>query len=215
MNLLLSSLGVGIPFFLLSGALLWLLWRRQTGQHQPLQGISHTAQTALWMRSHKIQPLLGASQFTPSAVLGSEAPEVLPMFENTELIPSPQSADIPSDPSSMTTASMQQRLTISLDNTLSSAQSGLLQSQPMDAFNLPLQPTEARASNKNGQTPLLAFAPTAEMETSPLSISSPLAESPNLPRSVCPPAIKDDPMLATMMRQAQVGLFVLLEREKS
>jgi hypothetical protein len=55
----LISLAVSTPIFLLSGALLWLVWRRQTNQRQLVQrGISRTTQTAGWMSSHEIEPTL-------------------------------------------------------------------------------------------------------------------------------------------------------------
>jgi hypothetical protein len=44
------------------------------------------------------------------------------------------------------------------------------------------------------------------------SMSSPLSGPPVLPVTVCPPAIKDDLMLAETMRQAQMGLFALSGR---
>jgi hypothetical protein len=218
LNLLLPSLGVGAPFFLLSGALLWFLWRRQTNQHKPaLRGLSRTAQTSPWTSSREIQPpfalpeLVSSGAFVPR-VTGASG--VSPEFESTQPMPFLQLADTPSDP--MTTAFAQSMLTMSLDNTLSSPQNGTFHSQLIASFNLPLQPTEARGSNKSGRTVFpLAFPPMAEMGASPPSLSSPLSGSPVLPVTVCPPAIKDDLVLADTMRQAQMGLFVLPGRERS
>src|SRR5205807_9168440 len=95
-----------------------------------------------------------------------------------------QLADTPSDP--MTTAFAQPMLTMSLDNTLSFSQHGTFHSLRIASFNLPLQPTEARGSNKSGRTVFpLAFPPMAEMGASPPSLLSPLSGSPVLPVTVC------------------------------
>jgi hypothetical protein len=99
-------------------------------------------------------------------------------------------------------------LTASLNNGASSAQNG---SRPLltDTSSLPPLSTGARATNRNGQTTPL---PPARMDTPPPSMSSLPPVSPMSPLTTHPPSIKDDPMLEEVMRQAQMGLFILSGR---
>lgn len=100
MNLLLPPLVVGAPFLLLSGALFWLLWRRQTSQRKSVpQAQSGNARTSARMSSREIQthftlPEFGSSlALVPSvSVVSGNSP-----FETTEPMPSFQSAERPSD----------------------------------------------------------------------------------------------------------------------
>jgi len=58
-TILLISLALSVPLSLLSGALLWLVWRRRTNQHKvALRGTSRNTQTSPWMSSHEMQPTL-------------------------------------------------------------------------------------------------------------------------------------------------------------
>lgn len=100
MNLLLPPLVVGAPFLLLSGALFWLLWRRQTSQRKSVpQAQSGNARTSARMSSREIQtpftlPEFGSSlALVPSvSVVSGNSP-----FDTTEPMPSFQSAERPSD----------------------------------------------------------------------------------------------------------------------
>jgi Predicted solute binding protein len=152
-NLLLPSLGVGIPFFLLSGALLWFLWRRQTNQHKPaLRGYSRTAQTSPWTSSREMQPPFALPEFVSSGAFAPRvagASGVSPEFESTQPMPFLQLADTPSDP--MTTAFAQPMLTMSLDNTLSSPQHGTFHSRSSLLSICPCNPPKPEGRTRVGE----------------------------------------------------------------
>jgi len=228
-NMLVLSLGVGTLIFLVSGAMIWLLWKRQRNQHEPvLQGISRTAQAPRWISSREIQSNFDASQHASSAAFapgvsgasgGAEVygvsggtgvyggAEVLPMLGSTQSMPSPQLAYTSSDPHTRMTAFPRPMLTMPSNNAVSYPQNSGLRSLLMDSPNLPLQLTEAGGSNNNGQMPPLAAPLTGLIDAPTISMSFSQLEP-----TVDPPSIEDDPMLGSMMRQAQMGLFALSGR---
>jgi hypothetical protein len=214
--LFLLSLGVGVALFLLSGAMLWLMWRRQTDQRQPvLQGMSYHARAPRWMNSRRIQLSPDASQYALSAVFASGVSERTLPLGSTEPVSSPQLGSPPSTPGLMRTAFPQHLLRIASNNAARSLSNGDLESRPTASLNLPVQPTEAGASNHNGHTLPPVPPSTALVETPTTSLPSSHSLSPVLPAAVRPPFIKDDPVLEAIMRQAQMGLFVLLGREST
>jgi hypothetical protein len=93
-----------------------------------------------------------------------------------------------------------------------------LQPLPINSLDLSLEVTRAIESNGNGHMPLLSDtarglmdAPTSFMPSSP-----PISQGLSVPPVIIqPPSIKDDLMLASVMRQAQMGLFALPGREQS
>ena len=83
-NMLIMPLSIGIPLFLFSGAILWLLWRRQRNQHKP---ISRNGQAPRWISSREMQSNLEASQYaSPTMVTPgvSGGADVFPMMGSTQ-----------------------------------------------------------------------------------------------------------------------------------
>jgi hypothetical protein len=220
MNLLLPSLGVGAPFLLFSGALLWLLWRRQTSQHKPVpQTQSGNALTSAWMSNRGTQPPSDRSDFVSSATLAPRgfAQSGISPFEATELMQSSQQAERSSDLFPMPITLTQAMQTImALDKAFHSSRNGPIQLAYEDAVDLSLQsPTQAKGSSKNGDVGVLISPPMEQMGNAQLSRTSACTEPPDVPVTIGSPSINDDPMLAMVMQQAQTGLFVLLGRENS
>jgi hypothetical protein len=205
------SLSVGIPIFLLTGGMLWLLWKRQRSQHKlGLQRISRKAPAPRWISSRALQSNIDASQYESSAIFASGVSGgagVSPMLDSTQTMSSPQSVYAPSNPYPMMNTFPQQMLTMSSNNIANYPQNDALRPPLMGSPNLPLRLTEARDSNKNGPMSLLTSPPTPLIDTPTL----PISPSPLVP-DVSPPSVENDPMLAAVMRQAQMGLFTLPDR---
>ncbi|HWS84856.1 MAG TPA: hypothetical protein VN207_11430 [Ktedonobacteraceae bacterium] len=90
-NMFVMPLSIGVPLFLFSGAILWLLWRRQTSQPKPaLQGISRNGQAPRWISSREMQSNLETSQYASSDIFASGVSgasggaEVFPMLGSTQ-----------------------------------------------------------------------------------------------------------------------------------
>jgi len=203
-NPVLLSLGVGIPLLLATGGIFWLLWRRQAQQYKP--GTYPNAQVTPWMNNYAASPTLDPQYASSSATFASGASGALSTASTQPiLLPQPTyttTSDLhPAAPFS------REMLTASLNNGASAAQNG---SQPLliDTPSLSPLSTSARAANKNGQITTTPLSP-ARMDTPPPSMSS---LSPISPLAIHPPSIKDDPMLEEVMRQAQMGLFILSGR---
>lgn len=217
-NLFLPPLIVGAPFLLLSGALLWLLWRRQTSQRKSVpQAQSGNARISARMSSSEIQtpftpPEFGSSLASvPSVSVSGNSP-----FETTEPMPSFQPAERPSDLLPMSIAVAQPMVTMALDNVLSSPPNGSFQLEVRDSLNLPFQPpTQARGSDKYEQVRVLVLPPMVQRGNTLPSRGSPFSEPPSVPVTIDLPAINDDPILVKAMEQAQMGLFALPGRERS
>ncbi len=162
-----------------------------------------------------MQPILTASNPAPYGSLASGEFGTFSNFgANQEAYPpmsSPQLAYIPNDLRPITAAFPQQMLMQSSKQSASYAQNSSLLPLSMDALNLPLQ----QELKEHGQMPPFAASPTAWMGASTPSIPYTPPVLPVLPLAVQPPSIKDDPMLEEVMRQAQMGLFILSGREKS
>jgi hypothetical protein len=209
-NMFMQSLSIGILIFLLTGGMLWLLWRRQREEDQHklgLQGISRNAPAAArWVSSRELQSNIDGSQYASSAILApgvSGGAGVWPMPSSTQPMSSSQSAYASSNPYPMMNTFPQQMFTMSSNNVANYPQNDILGSPLMGS--LPL--TETRDSNKNGQMSLLTSPPTPLMNTPAQSMSSSL-----LSPEVSPPSVEDDPMLRAAMQQAQMGLFTLPDR---
>ncbi len=207
-SILLSSLSVGTLLFLLAGGILWLLWKRQRNQHKSeRQGILGSTPASRWISSRELQSNVDVSlyesstAFVPRVSGGSGA---LPMLDGTQSMSSPQSAYASNNP--MNNFS-QQMLTMPSSNRTNYPQNNTFRSPLMGSLNRPLQLTEARDSNKDGQISLLANSPTPLRDTPTQFMPSShlLPEAPQ-------PSVEDDPMLGAMMRQAQMGLFTLPDR---
>jgi hypothetical protein len=233
-NIFALSLGIGTPLLLVTGAMLWLLWRRQVisrnaqaspwsnnnAQASPWSNnnaqaspwSNNNAQASPWSNNYEMPSTPDVSQYASFPSLAAGMPEALPMPGSTAPMPSPQVAYTPSDLRPMTSAFPQQMLTTSSSNGASSAQNGDLVPLPMDTLNLPLQSSRARAAIRNGQKPTTPAPSAALMDSLIPSMSSPLPVIPVPPLAIQPPSIKEDPLLEEVMRQAQMGLFALSRR---
>jgi hypothetical protein len=205
-------------------------------QGYPMQGPSDNAQAWPWMNNYEMP----TNTNIPSTALGPSMSGVLPMLGSTQVIPSPQSAYPSSDlrpitvafpqsayPSSdlrpITAAFPQQMLAMASNNGVGSVQNSGLQPLAMDALGLSLQSNGTGIPNMNGQSPTPLTQPIAEMDTPIPSSSSllptwmedPIPSTPvPLPISLAmqPPSLREDPILEEVMRQTQMGLFVLSGR---
>jgi hypothetical protein len=77
---------------------------------------------------------------------------------------------------------------------------------PLDAFDLPYNPTQPMTSEPTPEKPVLL----PEKEVDP-SIAAPMQNAPTATAATVPvqlPDVADDPILESVMRQAQLGLFV-------
>ena len=200
------SLGVGLPLLLVSGVMLWLLWRRQTNQYQPVaEGIFRNAQASPWANNHEMPTTPDVSQYASSTTSASGVSGALLIPHSSQPMPSPQLAYTPSDLRPITTAFSRQMLSMSSSDEANSGANGDLVPLPMDTLSLPLQSSRARAAKRNGQMPTTPALLPALMDT-PIP---PILASPALSVTADPPSIKDDPVLEAVMRQAQMGLFAL------
>src|SRR5205814_1492529 len=142
-----------------------------------------------------------------------------PVTPQTPYMPTPtsqqsftQPAYTPSGLPSITTAFSQEMLTTPSNEAAIYLQDDDLLPLSMDSLNLPLQVTEAGESNNGEQMSSLAAPLTESMDIStPFTAFAPLVP-PVISLATPPPSIKNDPMLGEVMRQAQMGLFVVLGR---
>ncbi|HWS85251.1 MAG TPA: hypothetical protein VN207_13435, partial [Ktedonobacteraceae bacterium] len=166
-------------------------------------------------------PTVNPFQYAPPATLLPGASGALPMFGGTQLMPSPQPTYTPSDLRPMTSAFPRQMPTSSSNNGANPAQNSDLQPLPLDNLSLPPQSIRERATNGNGNGqkttgPIAVLLPPL-IDTPVPFMSAPLPVSP-VPvqaQATRPPSIKEDPMLEEVMRQAQMGLFIYLSRQKT
>ena len=212
---LMLPLSVGGPLLLISGGTLWFVRRRQ---YKPaLQGTSHAAQASLWVSSRELDPDLDALSY----ITGASGALPVPIKPQTPYMPTltsqlsfTQPAYTPIGQPSTTTALPLQMFTTSSNEADCYLQDNDLLPLSMDALNLPLQPIETRESNKHTQI-LPLIAPSMTLMDSPISSMSSLSlMQPVVSLPVRPPSTKDDLLLGEVMRQAQMGLFVVLGREK-
>jgi hypothetical protein len=210
-SILISSLSVGALLFLLAGAILWFLWRRQRNQCEPeKQGILGYAQASGWISSRELRSNIDVPQYEASTVVVpqvSGGSGVLPLLEGTQSMSSPQSAYAPNNPQPMMNTFQQQMFTMTSNSRTNYPQNNIFRPPLMDSLNQPHRLTEARDSNKDGQMSLLANSPTPLRDTPTQFMPS----SHLLPEAPLP-SVEDDPMLGTVMRQAQMGLFTLPDR---
>jgi len=161
--------------------------------------------------------------YAPPATLAPGASGMsgaLPTLGGTQPIPSPQPTYTPSDLRPMTSAFPRQMLTSSSNNGTNPAQNSDLQPLPLDNLSLPPQSIRERATNGNGNgngqktTGSIAVLLPPLMDTPVPFMSAPLPVPP-VPvqaQATRPPSIKEDPILEEVMRQAQMGLFILSGR---
>ncbi len=98
-NIFALSLGVGAPLLLVTGAMLWLLWRRQTNQYQPAgQGISRNTQAAPWANNNaqaapwannNAQATPWANNNTQATPWANNNTQATPWANNHEVPPTP------------------------------------------------------------------------------------------------------------------------------
>jgi hypothetical protein len=215
LNTFMLPLSVGAPLLLASGGVLWLVRRRH---YKPsLQGASRAAQASLWMSSRELDSDLNALHY----VTGASGALPVPVRTQTPYMPTPtsqlsftQPTYTPTGLPSITTAFPQQMLIMSSNKADHYLQKDDLQPFPMDALNPPLQLIEARESNKHAQMFPLAVPPIALIDTPISSLSSPSLMPPVASLPIRPPSTKEDLLLGEVMRQAQMGLFIVLGREK-
>ncbi len=210
-SMLISSLSVGAVLFLLVGAILWFLWRRQRNQCEPgQQGILGYAQASRWISGRELRSNIDVPQYEASTVVVpqvSGGSGVLPLLEGTQSMSSPQSAYAPNNPQPMMNTFQQQMFTMTSNSRTNYPQNNIFRPPLMDSLNQPHRLTETRDSNKDGQMSLLANSPTPLRDTPTQFMPS----SHLLPEAPLP-SVEDDPMLGTVMRQAQMGLFTLPDR---
>jgi len=218
-NTFILPLSIGGPLLLASGGMFWLVRRRQMNHYKPaLHGASRNAQTSLWTSSREIDPDLNTLHY----ITGASGALPIPTTPQTPYMPVPtseqpfiQSVYTPSRLSSINTAFSEQMFAISSNEAASYPQEDDLLPLPIDSLNLPFELAEARESTNSGQMPLLAPPPIASTDI-PISFTPfPPLVPPVISLTTQPPAIKNDPLLREVMRQAQTGLFVVLGREKS
>lgn len=122
-NLPMLFFGVGIPILLLTGGMLWFLWRRQAKQHKP--AMSRSGQAPRWISSREIQSNLdtiehvSVTRFAPEVARASGGAGVVPMLGSTQPMLSPQQAYTSGDPYPMMAAFSQQMPPMSLNNAAS------------------------------------------------------------------------------------------------
>lgn len=218
-NTFVLPLSIGGPLLLASGGMFWLFRRRQMSHYKPaLQGVSRNAQTSLWTSSREIDPDLNTLHY----ITGASGALPIPTTPQTSYMPVPTSEQLFTQPiytlsglPSINTAFPEQMFAISSNEAASYPQEDDLLPLSIDSLNLPFELAEARESTNSGQMPPLAASPIASTDI-PISFTPfpPLAP-PVISLTTQPPAIKNDPLLGEVMRQAQTGLFVVLGREKS
>ena len=211
-------LSVGAPLLLASGGLLWLVRRRH---YRPaLQRVSRDTQASLWLSSRELDsgPDLNALHY----VTGASGSFPVPARPQAPYGPMPTSQLSFTQPTytpmglpAITTAFPQQMLTMSSSNKTDRylPEDDFLP-LPMGVLNPPLQLIEARESNKHMQLFPLAVPPIALIDIPISSISSPSLMPPVVSLPIRPPSTKEDLLLGEVMRQAQMGLFIVLGREK-
>jgi len=212
-------LGVGAPLVLISGGTVWFLVRWLINRRRlALQAAAQeAAQASPWMNNY-MQPPLHALQSASGAALNTSTPS----RGVSEAFPTPtlptQPTYTPSDLRPVTTAFPQQMLTMRSNGVADYPLNGDLRLLPIDSLDLSLEVTRAIETNGNGQMPLLSNTPTALIDTptSSMPSSPPISRVlPVPPMLIQAPSVKDDSVLETVMRQAQMGLFALPGREKS
>jgi hypothetical protein len=214
-NIFMLSLTFGAPLLLVCGGMLWLLWRRQTNRYNPaLQRASRNAQVSLWMSNHEMDSnidtlhyITGASGALPIAVL----PETPSTPKPISQLPFPQPAYTPSRLPSITTPFPLEMFITPSNEAAHYPEADELLPWSMHSLNLPLQLPEAGESNQYGQMLPFAAPPMASPDIS--TLFSPFV-TPVVSLAIQPPSTKDDPLLGEVMRQAQMGLFIVLGREK-
>jgi len=202
------ALGVGAPLLLISGGTFWLLLRWQINRRRLV--LDMPAQASPWISSYEMQSSFYALQSASGAV-NSIIPSTGASGVSISAPPT-QPTYTPSDLRPVTMAFPQQMLTMHSNGIADYPLNGDLRPFPIDSLDLSLEVTRAIESNGNGHMPLLPNSPTAliDIPTSFMPSSPPISQAiPALPRIGQPPSIKDDSVLESVMRQAQLGLFAL------
>ena len=217
LNTFMLPLSVGAPLLLASGGMFWLIRRRQMNQYKPgLLGTFDDTQPALWVSSreldanpHALNNVTGASGALPVPLM----PQQPHMQTPTSPLSFPSLAYTPSELLALPTSSRQPIPNVSWNQPERYSQEEDRLPWVDAALNLPVQPVEARVFDKYEQV----FSPVATpMESSDPSIplmSSPSWVQPTVVQPIHPPSTKRDSLLGEVMRQAQMGLFVMLGRD--
>jgi hypothetical protein len=210
------ALGVAAPLLMIGGGTLWLLVKWQIKRHR--LALEEAKQANPWVSSNNMQASFQALQSASGAALNS----IMPSTSTSGTFPiSPLSAQPTYTASHLrpiATAFPQQMLTMHSNVLANYPLNGDLQPLPINSLDLSLEVTRAIESNGNGYMPLLpdtltrlVDTPTSYMPSSPpTSGVLPIAQL-----NIRPPSINDDSMLASVMNQAQMGLFALPGRDES
>lgn len=215
LNTFMLPLSIGTPLLLASGWMFWLVRRRQINQHKQVrQGIFDNAQSALWISGHELGPDLNALHYATGAS-GTWPVPVIPQIPDKPITTSPfsftQSTQTSSELPSIPTSFRQLRPTRSSNQPTRSIQDEDRLPLAKNSVNLPVQLIELTESNKYGAA--LTLPPMVHLNTPPSYISSLLQKRPVVSQLTHPPSTQNDPLLCEVMRQAQMGLFVVLGRE--
>lgn len=201
------ALGLAAPSLMIGGGTLWLLIRWLIKKQR--LALESGTQASPWVSSSNMQASFQTLQSASGAALNAIMPSISPSGAAPISTPPAQPTYTASDLRPITLALPQQMLTMHSNGVAHYPLNGDLLPLPINSIDLSLEVTRAIESNGNGHMPLLpdtltglADTPTSYMPSSP-------------PPTTQPPAVMDDSMLASMMRQAQIGLFALPGREKS
>jgi hypothetical protein len=208
-------LSIGTPLLLASGWMFWLIRRRQINQHKQVrQGTFDNTQSALWISGHE----LGSDLNTLRYAIGTSDTWPIPVISqipDKQITTSPfsfmQSTQISSELPSIPTSFRQLRLTRSSNQPVRSIQDEDRLPLAKNSLNLPAQLIVTRESNKYRSVltpPLIVELDTPTSYMPSLSRMRPVVSQPTHP-----PSTQNDPLLSEVMRQAQMGLFVVLGRE--
>ena len=163
-------------------------------------------------------PTVNPFPYAPPATLAPGVSGALPILGGTQPMLSPQPAYTPSDLRPMTSAFPRQMPTSSSNNGANPALNSDLQPLPLDNLSLPPQSIRERATNGNGNGqkttgPIAVLLPPLIDTLVPfMSVPLPVPPVPVQTQATRPPSIQEDPMLEEVMRQAQMGLFILSGR---
>lgn len=216
LNTFMLPLSIGTPLLLASGWMFWLIRRRQINQHKQIRpGIFDNTQPALWVNDYEFGSDFNALHYATGAS-GTWPVPIIPQIPDKPITTSPfsftQSTQTSSELPSIPTSFRQLRPTKSSNQPARSIQDENRLPLAKDSLNLPAQLIETRESNKYG--PVLTLPPMVQLYTPPPYISSLLQERLVVSQPTHPPSTQNDPLLSEVMRQAQMGLFVVLGRER-
>lgn len=210
-------LSVGAPLLLASGGIFWLIRRRQMNQYKPgLLGSFDNTQPALWVSSRELDAAPHTFDYVTGAS-GALSVPVMPQEPHIQTQTSPLSFTLSAYTPSGLAAPLPTSLRQSIP-TISSIQPERYSQEEDwfpwadDSLSLPVQSLEPRVSNKYERVLPPVAAPMAPLDTPVPSMLTSWVQ-PVGAQPIHPPSTKGDPLLGEAMRQAQMGLFVVLGRK--